>query len=123
MKFILYYLSSLIFIAVIAGFLLSQNGSTMSTNQALAISGALLLHALAISLIGGKVTADETEANYRSIASRAGMIAGTIILTIGIIYQLFVTHTIDYWLLVGLIGINLVQLVTLIYLNFKKQPV
>ena len=121
MKLILYYLSLLVFIAIVTGFMLSQNGgNTMAMNQMIGVSAALVLYTVAMSLVGEGAPGDERDMHHRFMSNRAAMIAGTVIFSIGIMYQLFISHTIDYWLLVGLIGMNLTKIVSLIYLNYKK---
>jgi len=120
MKIIIYYLLLLVFIALIGGFLLSGSSSEMGMAQMLGISAGLILYTVAVSLVGEKRAADEREVLHRNLSNRAGLIAGTIIFSIGLIYQLFVTHRLDYWLLTGLIVINLAKIVSLIYLNYKK---
>lgn len=123
MKIILYYLFLLVAIALIAGFILSQSTAgtmSMSMTQALSLSGLLALYTVAMSLVGEGKLEDERDQQHRYIANRAGLIAGTTILALGVIFQLFVTHTIDYWLLTGLIVINLTKIISLIWLNYKK---
>lgn len=123
MKIILYYLFLLIAIALITGFIVSQNsGDTMSMSKsmALSLSGLLALYTVAISLVGEGKSEDERDQAHRYIANRAGLIAGTTVLALGIIFQLFITHRIDYWLLTGLITINLTKIVSLIWLNYKQ---
>ncbi len=123
MKTLLYYLFLLIAIALITGFIVSQNsGDTMSMTKtmALSLSGLLALYTVAMSFVGEGQVADEREQAHRYIANRAGLVASTTVLALGIIFQLFITHRIDYWLLTGLITINLTKIVSLIWLNYKK---
>ena len=122
MKLILYYLSLLIFLAVVTGYLISQNqaDNTMGMSTMLGIGVALGLYVVAMSLVGEGPQEDERETHHRRIATRVAMIAGTIILSMGVIYQIFVTHQLDYWLLVALMGINLSKIISLIYLNYRK---
>ncbi len=121
MKLILYYLALLIFVAIVAGFMISQGGgSGMAMQQMLGVSGALVLYTVAMSLVGEGHSADERDLLHKYMANRAGLIAGTVIFSLGIIYQMFVSHSIDYWLLVGLIGINLTKIVSLIFLNYRR---
>lgn len=122
MKLILYYLSLLIFLAVVTGFLISQNQAetTMGMSTMLGIGMALGLYVIAMSLIGEGPQEDEREAYHRRMANRAAMIAGTVLLSIGVLYQLFVVHQLDYWLLIALMGINLSKIISLIYLNYRK---
>lgn len=54
------------------------------------------------------------------LANRAALISGTIVLSLGVLYQLFISHQLDYWLLLALMGINLSKIVSLIYLNYRK---
>lgn len=120
MKLILYYLSLLVFIAIVTGFSLSQNGGSMAMSQMLGVSAALVLYTVAMSLVGEGPATDERETHHRYVSNRAAMIAGTVVFSIGIIYQLFISHNLDYWLLVGLIAMNLTKIVSLIYLGYKK---
>ncbi len=120
MKLILYYLALLVFVAVIAGFMISQGGGSMAMQQMLGVSGALVLYTVAMSLIGEGHSQDERDLLHKYMANRAGLIAGTVVFALGIIYQMFVSHHIDYWLLVGLITINLTKIVSLIFLNYRR---
>ncbi len=122
MKLIFYYLSLLVFLAVVTGYLLSQTQSqdAMGMSTMLGVSVALGLYVVAMSLVGEGKTEDERELHHRRIANRWAMITGTLILSLGVIYQLFVTHQLDYWLLVALMGVNLSKIVSLIYLNYRK---
>lgn len=122
MKLILYYLSLLVFIAIVTGFLLSQNGNmdSMSTNQMLGVSAALVLYVVAMSLVGEGPAQDERDGHHRHLAHRSALIAGVVVLSLGILYQMFVSHQLDYWLLISLIIINLTKIVSLIYLNYQK---
>ena len=123
MKIILYYLFLLIGIALITGFVMSQStdGTTsMSMTEALSLCGLLALYTIALSVVGEGKVADEREQQHRYIANRAGLIAGTTLLALALIFQLFVTHKVDYWLLTGLIVINLTKIISLIWLNYKK---
>lgn len=123
MKVILYYLFLLIGIALITGFVISQSSDgtmSMSMTQVLSLAGLLALYTIILSVVGEGKLEDEREQQHRYIANRAGLIAGTALLTIALIFQLFVTHRIDYWLLTGLIVINLTKIVGLIWLNYKK---
>lgn len=122
MKLILYYLSLLLFLAVFTGFLISQNQAqaTMGMTTMLGIGVALGLYVVAMSLVGEGPQEDERETHHRRLANRTALITGTIILSAGVIYQLFINHQLDYWLLLGLMGINLSKIISLIYLNYRK---
>ena len=119
MKIITYYLLLLIFIALLAGYLIQGQANTMNMNQMLSVSLLLSLYAVLMSLAGEGKTIDERETQHRYISNRAGLIAGTVILSIGTLYQLF-HHNLDYWLLAALITINLVKIMSLIYTHYKK---
>ena len=119
MKNILYYLFLLVFIALVAGFLIIGRPDAMGMSQMIAVSGALVLYTLAMSFVGEGKNLDERGILHRNLANRAGLIAGLTILSLGVIIQLFV-HRVDYWLLSGLIAINLTKIVSLIYLENKK---
>jgi len=119
MKNIIYYLLLLVFIALVAGFLIMGRADSMGMGQMVGVSAGLVLYAVAMSLVGEGKTLDEREVLHRNLSNRAGLIAGLVILSVGIIAQLF-THRIDYWLLAGLIVINLTKIISLIFLNEKK---
>jgi hypothetical protein len=119
MKIIIYYLLLLIFIAIFGGFLISERGSVMSMSQMVGASAGLVLYTIAMSLAGEGIKQDEREILHRNLANRAGLVAGLIVLSLGVILQLF-SHTVDYWLLGGLIAINLTKIISLIYLGNKK---
>lgn len=119
MKILLYYIALLILIALVTGFLLSTGGSSMSMNQIITVSSFLILYTVGISFVGEMKAEDERDLAHKFTASRAGTIAGTLILSVGILVQLF-THHLDYWLLTALIGINVTKIVSLIYLNYRK---
>lgn len=120
MKKIIYYLLLLVFIALLSGFLMFGQGSSMSMPQMLGVSAFLILYTVAMSLVGETGVNDERDILHRNLSNRAGLVAGLIVLSLGILYQLFITHNIDYWLLTGLVVINLTKIVSLIYLENKR---
>ncbi len=122
MKLIFYYLSLLVFLAMVTGYLVShtQTKDAMDMGTMLGISVALGLYVVAMSLIGEGKTEDERDLHHRRVANRFAMITGTVILSLGVIYQIFITHQLDYWLLAALIGINLSKIISLIYLNYRR---
>ena len=102
MKILIYYLALLVLIVLLTGFLVQpqQNAMTMATK--VSISLFLGLYVVAMSFVGeGKI------------------IAGTIVLSIGVLYQVY-SHRLDYWLLAGLIVINLMKIISLIYSHYKN---
>lgn len=117
MKIIKYYLALLVLIILIAWFLWQTND--MSMGQMISVSVFLGIYVIAMSLVGEGKVIDERELQHRYMANRLALIAGTIVLSIGVLVQLF-THTMDYWLLGGLIFINFVKIVSLIYSNYKS---
>jgi high-affinity Fe2+/Pb2+ permease len=119
MKNIIYYLVLLIFIALLTGFLVQPHPNGMSMAQMFSVSALLALYVVAMSFVGEGKAFDEREVSHRYSANRSGLVAGTVVLSIGVLYQLF-THKTDYWLLAGLIAINLVKIVSLIYSNHKN---
>jgi hypothetical protein len=122
MKLIFYYLSLLLFLAIVTGYLISQTQTTdaMAMGTMVGISLALGLYVVAMSLVGEGPPEDERETHHRMLANRAALISGTIVLSLGVLYQLFISHQLDYWLLLALMGINLSKIVSLIYLNYRK---
>ena len=119
MKIIIYYLLLLVFIALFAGFLIQNRSSEMSMQEMLSASLLLSVYVVAMSLVGEGKAVDERDLHHRYFANRSALVAGTIVISVGVLYQLF-THQLDYWLLAGLIIINLVKTVSLIYANFNR---
>jgi hypothetical protein len=119
MKIVVYYLLLLIMIALITGFLLQDRQDSMSMEQMISVSVLLGIYTVAMSLVGEGKTADERALQHRYTSNRLGLLAGTVVLSVGVLVELF-THTLDYWLLAGLIMINLVKIISLIYLNYKN---
>ena len=119
MKKIIYYLLLLIFIALVSGFLMFGRMDSMSMPQMIGIGAFLILYTVAMSLVGEVGLTDERDFMHRNLSNRAGLVAGLIVLCIGVLFQLFVDHKIDYWLLTGLIAINLTKIISLIYLQSK----
>ena len=119
MKIIIYYLLLLLLIALTGGYLLSQP-SAMSMPQMLSVSAILAVYTVTMSLVGEGNNLDEREIFHRNLSNRYGLIAGTAVFCVGLIYQMFVTHALDWWLLAGLIILNLTKIISLIYLNYKK---
>lgn len=120
MKIIIYYLLLLVLLALTGGYLLSGDMDKMSMPAMLSVSAVLIVYVVAISLVGETKNGDERDILHRNLANRYALIAGTIIFSIGLIYQMFITHTLDWWLLAGLISINLTKIISLIYLNYRK---
>ena len=120
MKTIIYYLLLLVFIALVSGFLIFGQTEAMSMAEMLGICAFLVLYTVAMSLVGEMGVVDERDVLHRNLANRAGLVAGLIILSLGVLYQMFVLHKIDYWLLTGLIVINLAKIVSLIFLQNKR---
>lgn len=119
MKTIIYYLLLLVFIALLGGFLMTGRPDAMAMNQMVGVSAALILYTVAMSFVGEGNNQDERAVLHKNLANRAGLVAGTIVFSVAIVYQLFVKHSVDYWLLAGLIVINLTKLISLIYLEQK----
>ncbi|MBI3231633.1 MAG: hypothetical protein HYZ51_00950 [Candidatus Doudnabacteria bacterium] len=120
MKIIVYYLLLLVLIALTGGYLLSGDMRAMSMPQMLSVTAALVVYTILMSLIGETNNIDERDILHRNLANRAGLIAGNVVFSLGLIYQMFVTHELDWWLLAGLIAVNLTKIVSLIYLNYRK---
>ena len=119
MKIIIYYLTLLVLVALLAGFLLQPHPSGMNMTQMVSVSLLLGLYVVAMSFIGEGKIEDEREVAHRYNSNRSALIIGTIIISIGILYQIF-THQLDYWLLAALVGINLMKVVSLIYSHYKN---
>ncbi len=120
MKSIIYYLLLLILIALTAGFMLSEPMDKMTMPQMLSVSVVLVIYSIAISLVGETNNQDERDIMHRNLANRYALISGTVVFSLGLIYQMFITHALDWWLLAGLITINLTKIISLIYFNYRK---
>lgn len=120
MKTIIYYLLLLVFIALVGGYLVFGQGGNMAMGQMLGVSAALILYTVAMSFVGEGNGQDEREVHHKNLANRAGLVAGLVILSVGLLYEMFVSHKIDYWLLSGLIVINLTKIISLIFLENKN---
>lgn len=83
------------------------------------LSIALGAYVVLLSFVGEGRAEDERQAAHRYFGSRIALIAGTTVLSLGILWQMF-HHELDYWLLAGLIAMNLTKIVSLIYATFRK---
>jgi hypothetical protein len=119
MKIIIYYLLLLVFVAILAGFLLQYRTAAMSMQQMVSVSVLLGLYVVGMSLVGEGKIVDERDMHHRYLANRFALLAGTIALSVGVLYQVF-THKLDLWLLAALIVMNLVKIITLMYANYKR---
>lgn len=118
MKITVYYLVLLVLIALITGFLMQGDANSMSMEQMISVSVFLGIYVVAMSLVGeGKVT-DERDLQHRYTSNRMALIAGTTIMSVGVLVQIF-NHSLDYWLLAGLIAVNLIKILSLIYSNYR----
>jgi hypothetical protein len=120
MKIIIYYLLLLILIALTGGYLAREPMDSMSMPAMLSVSVVLVLYTIGISLAGETNNVDERDVLHRNISNRAAFITGTVVFSIGLMYQMFISHMLDWWLLAGLIAMNLAKIMTLIYLNYRK---
>lgn len=100
--------------------MLSEPMDSMSMPAMLSVSAVLVLYTIGVSLAGETNNTDERDILHRNISNRAALIAGTVIFSIGLIYQMFISHMLDWWLLAGLIMVNLTRIISLIYLNYRK---
>lgn len=119
MKIIFYYIALLVFIALLSGFLFAESGNVMSMSTMLTICVAFAVYVVGMSLVGEGKTGDERETAHRYTSARFALIAGTVFMSLAILYQLF-THQLDYLLLASLITINLGKILSLIYQNYKR---
>lgn len=121
MKIITYSLLLLGLLGLIGGYLLvNGRAQTMTMPQMLGVSVLLGLYLIGLAFAGEGKTEDERAVAHRYFANRAALVAGTAVLCLGVLYQLFSAHAVDVWLLSGLFTINLVKLVSLIYSHYRK---
>jgi hypothetical protein len=119
MKITIYSLILLVFIALLTGFLIQPHPNGMSMPQMVSVSVLLGLYVVAMSFVGEGKPVDERESFHRYFANRNSLIAGTSVLSLGVLYQLF-SHQLDYWLLAALISINLIKTISLIYSHYSQ---
>jgi putative flippase GtrA len=119
MKIIAYYTALLIVIILVSTFLLTGDADAMTMPQMISVCAVLALYAVALSFIGEGRTADERELQHRYAANRYALLAGTVVLSTGVLVQIF-THTLDYWLLWALLGINVIKIGSLLYSHYRK---
>jgi hypothetical protein len=119
MKIIVYYIVLLVFVALLSGFVWAKGYSSMTMPEMLGICVALAVYVVAMSLVGEGKATDERDSAHRYASARAALVVGTIFLSLAVVFQLL-THQLDYWLLAGLIVLNLTKILSLIYLNYKR---
>jgi hypothetical protein len=90
----------------------------MAMSQMLTVSLLLIVYTVAMSAVGEGATRDEREEAHRYLSNRAALVGATVIISLGVLVQLF-SHRLDFWLLLSLIVINVVKIVSLIYLDYK----
>ena len=120
MKITFYYILLFIGVVLIASYGVFDTHDSMSMTQVLSLCGFLALYTLALSLVGEGKAADERAETHRYLSNRTALVVSTVVISLGIIVQLFVTHQLDFWLLGSLIVLNLSKIISLIYLNYKK---
>lgn len=119
-KIFIYYLLLLVLLALISGYLLFEPMDKMSMPAIVSICTFLVLYSVLISLAGETKCADEREILHRNLSNRIATVAATIFISGGLIYQIFITHHIDWWLLATIITINISKITSLIYFHYKK---
>jgi len=75
---------------------------------------ALVLFAVFASFILREKTTDERDAAHKTLAGRNAFLAGSAILILGIVVEGY-THTVDPWLVTGLIVMIIVKIATRIW--------
>jgi len=119
MRIIACYLALMVLIGLITGFLTQGDADSMSMPQMISVSVLLGMFVVAISLVGEGKAADERDMQHRYTSNRLALMAGTAVLSAGVLVQVF-THTLDYWLLAGLVTTNLVRIASLIYSSHRQ---
>lgn len=121
MKHIVYTLLLTLLLGLTAADLFATSSmDAMSMPRLYSLCTALVLYTIGISLVGETHNADERDVMHRNVSNRVALICGTIFLSSGLIYSLFVLHSINRWLLAGLVVINLTKVATLLYLHYRK---
>jgi len=109
-----------VLIALISGYLLFKPMDNMSMPAIISICTFLVLYSVLISLAGEIKSEDEREVLHRNLSNRMATVAATLFISGGLIYQIFITHLIDWWLLATIIVINITKITSLIYFHYKK---
>lgn len=120
LKILVYYMLLLVLIGLIAVYLFFRPMDAMSMPTLISICTLLVLYSVFISLAGETKCEDEREVLHRNLSNRMATITSTLFISSGLIYQIFVTHHIDWWLLATIITINITKITGLIYFYYKK---
>ncbi len=120
LKIFIYYGMLLVLISLIAVYLFFKPMDEMSMPAMISICTVLVLYSVLISLAGEVRSEDEREIMHRNLSNRVATIAATLFISGGLIYQFFVNHHTDWWLLAAIISMNLTKIVSLIYFHYKK---
>lgn len=120
LKILIYYILLLGLIALIAAYLQFKPMNEMSMPALISICTFLAIYSILISLAGETRSEDEREILHRNLSNRVSTVAATVFISGGLIYQLFISHSINWWLLATIIVINLTKITSLIYFHYKK---
>lgn len=94
------------------------NKYTMAIGMSNGLHGILIILFVILSVIIWRTSAqDERDAKNQAVASDIGFTAAGIILSIGIISQIFTGKSIDPWLLFTLIGMSLIRVTGRVWLD------
>ncbi|MBP6859602.1 MAG: hypothetical protein KBC69_03220 [Candidatus Magasanikbacteria bacterium] len=119
-KILTYYTLLLVLLLLTGGYLVFKPMDEMSMPNIISICTALVLYSILISITGETRCEDEREVLHRNLSNRAALIAGTFVISAGLIYQMFVSHTVNWWLLTVIIVINITKISSLIFYHYKK---
>jgi len=104
-----------IIVAVLLVCLLNPFSFWMPTNVHMTMIVLLMIAIILFSaLVWKEKTKDEREMVHRNNAGRMAYVAGTLVLSVGVIVQ-SMSHTLDPWLVLGLGIMVIVKLIGLLY--------
>lgn len=118
MKISTYYLA-LAGTVLVGAILAYRPAPAMGMGTIISVTTLVGLIAIAILFVGENKAEDEREIQHRLRANRLALVAGSVVLALGIAYQLF-NHTLDYSLIAALLTINVVKISSLIYSHYNQ---
>lgn len=86
--------------------------------QLIIVAFVLIIFSSFAAFVWKEKARDEREELHINIASRFAYLSGTVILIIGIIYQIF-SHSLDRWLVLALITMIIAKIIGSLYANSK----
>ncbi len=119
MKFFYEVLVSVVLIVLVTLFLDPFMLWMPASMVQLMLVAVIVLFALFSVFVWRENAGDEREQFHKMMADRIGYLAGASLLVAGIVYQTFVDHAVDSWLISSLVLMVIAKLIALCYGRFK----